>query len=145
LAKYGWSLFRDVLEWLDTPNSLKELHCKLVEGNERENANFAYIFGCLVWSLWLSRNDLIFNNIVAPSPDVCIFRTISFMQRWRILSREQAERIEAIWPRGGWIGLHTKFKLFLRKHCQTPEPLRLFSEPPNETTSENKLRTSGGC
>jgi hypothetical protein len=39
---------------------------------------------------------------------------------------------------GGWIGLHTKFKLFLRKHCQTPEPPRLFSEPPNEAASENK-------
>jgi hypothetical protein len=55
------------------------------------------------------------------------------------------ERIEAIWPRGGWIGLHRKFKLFLRKHCQTPEPPRLFSEPPNEAASENKLRTSGHC
>jgi hypothetical protein len=34
---------------------------------------------------------LIFNNYVAPSPDVCILRTISFMQRWRILSKEQAQ------------------------------------------------------
>jgi hypothetical protein len=44
---------------------------------------------------------------------------------------------------GGWIGLHTKFKLFLWKYSQTPEPLRLFLEPPNEVASENKLRTSG--
>jgi hypothetical protein len=95
LAKYGWSFFRDVLEWTDTPNSLEDLSCKLVEGNKRENANFAYIFGCLAWTLWLMRNDLIFNNYVAPSPDVCILRTISFMQRWRILSKEQAQH---------WIG-----------------------------------------
>jgi hypothetical protein len=46
---------------------------------------------------------------------------------------------------GGLIGLHTEFKLFLRKHCQTPEPPRLFSESPNEAASENKLRTSGNC
>jgi hypothetical protein len=38
-----------------------------------------------------------------------------------------------------------KFKLFLRKYCQTPEPPRLFLEPPNEAASENKLRTSGNC
>jgi hypothetical protein len=91
LAKYGWSMLRDVFEWPNTPNSLEELSCKLVEGNERENANFAYIFDCLAWSLWLLRNDLIFDNFVAPSPDVCILRTISFMQRWRILSREQTQ------------------------------------------------------
>jgi hypothetical protein len=91
LAKYGSSLLRDVFEWPNTPNGLEELSCKLVEGNERENANFAYIFGCLAWSLWLLRNDMIFNNFVALSPDVCILRTISFMQRWRIMSREQTQ------------------------------------------------------
>jgi hypothetical protein len=91
LAKYGWSLFRDIFDWTTTPNILEELSCKLVEGNKRENANFAYIFGCLAWSLWILRNDLIFNNFVAPSHDVCILRTISFMQRWRILSKEQAQ------------------------------------------------------
>jgi hypothetical protein len=84
-------VFRDIFEWTNTPNSLEDLSCKLVEGNKRENANFAYIFGCLAWALWLLRNDLIFNNYVAPSPDVCILRTISFMQRWRILSKEQAQ------------------------------------------------------
>jgi hypothetical protein len=35
--------------------------------------------------------------LVADKPseqgtDVCVFRTISYMQRWRILSREQAQR-----------------------------------------------------
>jgi hypothetical protein len=59
--------------------------------------------------------------------------------------RGGSERIGAIWPRGGWIGVHTKFKLFLRKHCQTLKPPRFFSEPPNEAASENKLRTSGSC
>jgi hypothetical protein len=67
--------------------------------------------------------------------------------RGRSMSREffsqLCETIEAIWPKGGgWIGLHTEFKLFLRKHCQTPEPPRLFSD---EAASENKLRTSGNC
>jgi hypothetical protein len=91
LARYGWNVFRDVLAWSSTPDSLEELSSKLVEGNERENGNFIYIFGSLAWSLRLLRNDLIFNNLVALSPDVCIFRTISFMQRWRILSKEQAQ------------------------------------------------------
>lgn len=35
-TKYGWSLFRDVLGWTETPVILEELHYKLLEGNERE-------------------------------------------------------------------------------------------------------------
>jgi hypothetical protein len=56
------------------------------------------------------------------------------------------ERSEAIGPRGGGVNrpVH-KFKLFLQKDCQAPEPPRLFPEPPNEAASENKLRTSGNC
>jgi hypothetical protein len=38
-----------------------------------------------------------------------------------------------------------KFKLFLQKNCQGPEPPRLFPEPPNEAASENKLRTFENC
>jgi hypothetical protein len=44
---------------------------------------------------------------------------------------------------GGGVNRSTlKFKLFVQKDCQTPESPRLFSEPPNEAASENKLRTS---
>jgi hypothetical protein len=61
------------------------------------------------------------------------------------ISIEEVKRNEAIWPRGGLNRPAHKFKLFLQKHCRTPEPPRLFSEPPNEAASENKLRTSGNC
>jgi hypothetical protein len=64
---------RDVLEWSATLDNMNDLHQKLVEGSNRVNENFVYIFGCLPWSLWLIRNDLIFNNIVIASPDVCMF------------------------------------------------------------------------
>jgi hypothetical protein len=34
-------VFKDALEWPNTPNNLEELICKLAEGSDRENANFA--------------------------------------------------------------------------------------------------------
>jgi transcription elongation factor Elf1 len=91
LAKFSWSLFNDALEWGSLPETMDDIHCKLVEGSNRENGLFVFLFGCLAWSLWLIRNDLIFNNSVVPYPDMCIFRTISFMQRWSILHKEKAQ------------------------------------------------------
>jgi hypothetical protein len=67
--------------WSSPPSDMKDIHCKLVEGSNRENSLFVFIFGCLAWSLWLIRNDLIFNNSIATTPDVGILRMISFMQK----------------------------------------------------------------
>jgi hypothetical protein len=55
------------------PISLEDIHGKLVEGSERENRKFVYIFGCLAWSLWLIRNDFIFNNVLVSSPNVGLY------------------------------------------------------------------------
>jgi hypothetical protein len=38
-------LFRDVLEWPVTPDSLEELHNKLKEGADRENENYSKQLG----------------------------------------------------------------------------------------------------
>jgi hypothetical protein len=89
LAKFSWNLFNDALEWGSIPDNMDDIHCKLVAGLNRENRLFVFLFGCLTWSLWLIRNDLICNNSVVSSPDVCIFRSISFMQKWSILHKEK--------------------------------------------------------
>jgi hypothetical protein len=70
---------------------MSDLHSKLVEGSNRENNYFVFLFGCLAWGLWLIRNDPIFNNIVASTPDVGVRRMISFMQKWSVLHKEKAQ------------------------------------------------------
>jgi hypothetical protein len=70
---------RDVLEWNTIPTNLDELHNKFIEGSVRTNRLFVFIFGCFAWSLWLTRNDLVFNDVIVTHPDVSVFRTISFM------------------------------------------------------------------
>jgi hypothetical protein len=88
----GWSVLRDVLEWSYIPTKLDDLHNKLVEGSVKNNRLFVYIFGCLAWSFWLTRNGLVFSDIVVTHPDVIVFRTISFLQKWKLLLREQEQR-----------------------------------------------------
>jgi hypothetical protein len=67
----------------------------MVEGSNRENNSFVFVFGCLAWGLWLTRNDMILNNIVASTPDLGVLRMIYFMQKWSVLRKEKAQR---------WIG-----------------------------------------
>ena len=51
-----------------------------------------FLFGCVAWSLWLIRNDFVFNDVVITSPVVALFRAISYMQRWKILSKGEDRR-----------------------------------------------------
>jgi hypothetical protein len=86
-------VFRDVLEWDLVPCSLEDLHEKLVEGSISQRNNFVFLFGCLSWSLWLIRNNFVFNNVLVSSPKVSMYRTLSIVQKWRILLKEK----ERLW------------------------------------------------
>src|SRR3954462_15136813 len=75
----------------------------------------------IIWSLWLGRNDKIFNNIVS-SPLQVIYRATAFLRSWtslqcmefRDLFVEECTRLEDTvrdtfsrhgWPRDLWIDL----------------------------------------
>jgi hypothetical protein len=73
LARFCWSVFRDVYEWVALPTSLEDIHGKLVEGSNRKNRKFVFILGCLAWSLWLIHNDFIFNSVLVSSPNVSLY------------------------------------------------------------------------
>jgi hypothetical protein len=91
LAKFCWSVFRDVLEWGTLPTNLEDIHEKLIEGSNRTNKNFVFLLGCSSWSLWLIRNDFVFNNVLVSSPNVSMYRTISFMHKWKVLHKEKEQ------------------------------------------------------
>jgi hypothetical protein len=89
VARLCWSIIRYVLEWSGLPVCMEDLIGKLIEGTNITNIIFIFMFGCLAWSHWLIRNDFVFNEVITSSPDVVIFRTISFMQKWKILRKEK--------------------------------------------------------
>jgi hypothetical protein len=68
---------------------MEELWAKLIEGSKRKNRNFIFLFGYMAWSLWLIRNDFVFNDVLIASPDVSVFCMVSFMQKWKILNKEK--------------------------------------------------------
>jgi hypothetical protein len=46
-----------------------------------------FLFGAICWTVWLNRNDYVFNNILISSPCTIIFRLISFLQHWMVAVR----------------------------------------------------------
>jgi hypothetical protein len=89
VASFCWNILRDALEWPTQPVYMEELWAKQIEGSKKTNRNFIFLFGCLAWSLWLISNDFVFNNVLIASPGVSVFHAFSFMQKWKILNKEQ--------------------------------------------------------
>jgi hypothetical protein len=81
VASFCWNVVRDALEWPNQLVCMEDLWFKLIEGSNNKNRNFIFLFVCLAWSLWLIRNDLIFNDVIIASLDASVFRAISFMQK----------------------------------------------------------------
>lgn len=40
------------------------------------------------WAIWLTRNDWVFSNILVKSPLQVAYKSLSFVQRWCILLKE---------------------------------------------------------
>jgi hypothetical protein len=53
-----------------------------------------FLLGAACWTLWLNKNDYIFNQKLISSPRAIFFRIITFLQLWMILSTGDA----------GWVG-----------------------------------------
>jgi hypothetical protein len=52
-----------------------------------------FLFGGVAWSLWLIRNEFVFHNRVVSSPNVGIFRSICFLQKWKIRNKETEQQL----------------------------------------------------
>jgi hypothetical protein len=45
-----------------------------------------FLLGAIFWTLWLNRNDFIFNNKIVSSPKALFFHLMSLMQHWMVVS-----------------------------------------------------------
>jgi hypothetical protein len=52
-----------------------------------------FLFGAVWWTLWLNRNDCIFNNKIISSPRAIIFRQISFL----VVASSEDDRASLKW------------------------------------------------
>jgi hypothetical protein len=88
LASFCWCMCRDVLGWPFLPSDAANVFNFCYNSSNKQTRRVLYLFGAVSWSLWLIRNEFVFQNIVIHSPNVGIFRAISFLQKWRVMNKE---------------------------------------------------------
>lgn len=55
------------------------------------------LIGGVCWAIWIIRNDWVFENILVKSPLYVVYKSLSFIQKWRILLKEEDQELL-----GGW-------------------------------------------
>lgn len=85
LANYCWWTYRDALGWAVTPVNLQQFLTFSQGRGEPPNLKMIFLLACICWSLWLIRNDYVFNNRVVSCPNTVVHRSLVFMQKWSIL------------------------------------------------------------
>lgn len=85
LAHYCWWTYRDALGWTLTPMNFQQFLTFSRGRGENPNLKMIFLLACICWSIWLIRNDYVFNNRVASCPNVVVHRSLIFMQKWSIL------------------------------------------------------------
>jgi hypothetical protein len=52
-----------------------------------------FLFEAICWTLWINRNDFVFNNKLIPSPRAIVFKLLSFLQHyWMVATRGEGRR-----------------------------------------------------
>ena len=46
---------------------------------------FWSLFAAVAWALWLTRNDMVFNQKVCRSPLQVVFKAVAFLGQWKSL------------------------------------------------------------
>jgi hypothetical protein len=87
LASFCWCICRDALGWPFSPTDSEGVYNLCRDATNRQTKRLLYLFGAVAWSLWLIRNEFVFQNAVISSPDVGIFRSVSFLQKWRVMNK----------------------------------------------------------
>ena len=89
IANYCWWTYHDALFWSLTPINLQQFLNLSSGRGDVPKPRMIFLLACICWSLWLIRNDFVFNNKIITSPDVVVHRSIIFMQKWSILFKEK--------------------------------------------------------
>jgi hypothetical protein len=53
-------------------------------GGGKWNGKLIFLFGAISWTLWLNRNDLVFNSKIISTPGALIYKCVFFLQHWVI-------------------------------------------------------------
>jgi hypothetical protein len=95
---FVWTFACDALEWDRYPRSIEDLILNWLPQKFGVNSQIGlFCFAGLARALWITRNQICMQEKLTGKPIDVIYSCISFVQRWRILLKEnQRKMIEAL-------------------------------------------------
>ena len=90
VALFLWVFLKQTFGWAAYPSSFGALMENLLLNN-KGRVRHLYLFLCAgaLWTLWKTRNDLVFNTKIVPAPVVVIHKTIALLTQWKILLKKK--------------------------------------------------------
>uniref|UniRef100_J3KXC4 Reverse transcriptase zinc-binding domain-containing protein n=1 Tax=Oryza brachyantha TaxID=4533 RepID=J3KXC4_ORYBR len=99
IAIFMWCVCKLAFCWNTRPNSFEHFYQLCIRRAGNRNSRWGTtLLAAVSWSLWNTRNDMIFRNKIVSSPVTIIFRIICLLRNWRTLlkSKEEAMMDQAI-------------------------------------------------
>jgi hypothetical protein len=97
IARILWCCVRDSLGWPSAPISITNFQdLFLVQGNRDAHEIVWWVMAAVEWSIWKTRNDLVFSDIVIKSPKQVASKSLGFMKQWIKMTRKDGAKKEAV-------------------------------------------------
>jgi len=88
ISQLLWVWVRISMRWVVRPISLQHFEEMLGDGEGRiTDINEFFILAAVVWALWKSRNDWVFNNNLIKSPKALAYKVVGLLSQWKKMLR----------------------------------------------------------
>lgn len=87
MASLIWCICRDALGWGVLPRSFDEFFRLCSNHIHLSSEALSALLVAICWSLWITRNNMIFRSKLLYSPLTLPFQIISFLLQWEALCR----------------------------------------------------------
>jgi hypothetical protein len=88
LAKFIWRVIQ-ITFGLSTPNSIHVFGGWVQRMNDKDRKLLLVGLGAMLWSIWLSQNDIVFNKTSISSYMQVIFRATYWTRTWSVFQKEE--------------------------------------------------------
>ena len=95
-ARFLWIFLENSLSLNCSPTSREELFFDVLPNNyERGKTNMLFLCADTLWTLWKTRNELVFDDKVIPTTDILIFKLTTCLSHWKkLLPEKNLQKVE---------------------------------------------------
>ena len=96
IAQMIWVWVRISLRWYERPISIQSYESMMGIGfGPIKDSSIFFVLASVVWSLWKTRNDCVFNNLLIKSPKTIAYKILGFLSQWKkLLKPEEKLKME---------------------------------------------------